>query len=76
MARHKDANWTVPENTTFEGAALTVLMDLRDELKAVNQRLGAIEDLARCPNVARGFIAMNKVRLHLEKHGANPKPTK
>lgn len=49
MARHKDANWTLPEDTSvsYDEAQLAVLMDIRDELKRLNTVL-------QCPN----FIAV------------------
>lgn len=77
--RQKNANWTVAADdghVVFDGAQLAVLMDIRDELQGIGGTLGRLEDLARCSNVARGFIAMNKVRLHLEKFGVKPKPKK
>lgn len=38
MARHKDANWTLPDTlTSHEQAQTAVLMDIRDELKALNR---------------------------------------
>ena len=39
MARHKDANWSLPDQPSTEGAILTVLMDIRDELKLANATL-------------------------------------
>lgn len=41
MARHKDTEWTLPnENPPSLGYAnLAVLMDIRDELKALNSKL-------------------------------------
>lgn len=78
--RKKDINWAVADDSgktaDWEQVQVAVLMDIRDELKQQNQRLGRIEDLARCVNVQRGFIAMNRLRLHIEKHGARPKPAK
>lgn len=49
MARHKDAQWSLPEGKveTWEQASVAVLMDIRDELKTLNA-------LLRCPN----FIAI------------------
>lgn len=40
MARRKDENWNLPEsNLCYDAAQLAVLMDIRDELKAINQVL-------------------------------------
>lgn len=48
--RHKDAHWNIRVNedgtTSFEAAQLTVLMDIRDELKLVNARLQCRETMA------------------------------
>lgn len=51
MARHKDATWSVGDQPPTEAAILCVLMDIRDELKAVRR-------LMECGNVQAGFIAM------------------
>jgi predicted component of type VI protein secretion system len=49
MARHKDANWSVVESPDTIGAQLTVLMDIRDELKALNAKLD-------CAGVRRAIL--------------------
>ena len=78
--RKKDANWRLtvnPDGTVPNlDAHLAVLMDIRDELKQQNRHLDALEGLARCPNVQRGFISMRQIILHLEKFGAKAKPKK
>jgi hypothetical protein len=38
--RHKDAQWNCGVEPTVDGAQLAVLMDIRDELKAINRVLG------------------------------------
>lgn len=59
MARHKDINWSVPEPYVENGRRVTgwdtikvsLLMDIRDELKALNAKLAchriprALDDL-------------------------------
>lgn len=76
--RKKDFDWRVDTNsngtTPTEHVKFALLMDLRDELKAFNRTLRNIENLARCPNVRGGFIAMRRLALHIEKHGTKPKP--
>lgn len=52
--RYKNANWNVGERPSLEGAQLTVLMDIRDELQAIRR-------LIECPNVAAGFRAMKNL---------------
>lgn len=40
MARHKDVDWNLPTNlASWEQAHITVLMDIRDELKQLNRTL-------------------------------------
>ena len=45
MARRENINWTLPESgpISYDGAALAVLMDLRDELRTIRRIL-------ECPN--------------------------
>ena len=41
MARHKDSNWALPDETnSYDQAHLAVLMDIRDELKRLNSLVG------------------------------------
>lgn len=41
MPRHKNAQWSFPDKlTTTEQAICVVLMDIRDELQAINDKLG------------------------------------
>jgi hypothetical protein len=44
--RHKDATWSLPENPSLDYAKLAVLMDIRDELKALNHVLHCVNFLA------------------------------
>ena len=39
MARYKDNQWNCGEPASYDGAQLAVLMDIRDELKALNRKL-------------------------------------
>ena len=51
MSRKKDVNWNLPEKAeTWEQVQVALLMDLRDELKRLNNLLG-------CPN----FIAVPEI---------------
>lgn len=55
MARHKDAEWNLPQQSpSYDCAQLGVLMDLRDELKEIKRSqmlqcdvAQAIKDLAK-----------------------------
>jgi hypothetical protein len=37
MARHKDVVWALPDEPSLEYAKLGLLMDIRDELQALNR---------------------------------------
>lgn len=75
MARHKDIGWNVPEQPqTWEQVQVSVLMDIRDELKRLNS-------LLQCPN----FVAvprklddikaeLRQVRLNTRKRKKAAKP--
>jgi hypothetical protein len=40
MARHKDADWVLPDRAQdWTQVGVAVLMDIRDELKALNSKL-------------------------------------
>ena len=54
MARHKDSNWNLDTPPGLTGAGVAVLMDIRDELKALNR-------VMQCSNVATGFRALAKI---------------
>ena len=47
MARHKDGNWNLGEKLmTWEEVQVSLLMDLRDELRDLNVKLSVLQ----CPN--------------------------
>jgi hypothetical protein len=56
--RHKNVRWTVHTNaegrTSYEGAQLAVLMDIRDELQTLNRLLGCANAVA-IPEILRGI---------------------
>lgn len=62
--RHKDANWNCgdPSTVTQEQARLAVLMDIRDELKALNR-------VMQCYNVRAGFGAMQRMDRRMQRSG-------
>lgn len=68
--RHANANWRLHINgdgtIPADHVKLALLMDLRDELRAQTSALQTIARAAQCPNVRRGFVAMHKLRKHLE----------
>lgn len=57
--RHKNRDWSDAPNS-WEKADLRVLMDIRDELQALNR-------LMQCTNVAVGFRALAKIAMRDEK---------
>lgn len=57
-------DWETPkEHFNWEHVAVEVLMDIRAELRAIRR-------LAECPNVQRGFIAMQKIEKNTRKKKA------
>jgi len=62
--RRKNVNWKVAEEDgsipSWERVSIAVLMDIRDELQALNARLGCIETL-RIPRYLRR-IASNTAK--------------
>lgn len=67
--RRKDVNWTAADKdgaTSMDGAQLAVLMDIRDELQTMNASVRNLLSLASCKNVRLGFVAMKKLRTHME----------
>jgi hypothetical protein len=60
--RRKDAQWLFPEsNWNIDNAILAVLMDLRDELKAINRVLGCANFL-RIPRTIDAIVENTKPR--------------
>ena len=55
MARYKDAKWNLPDNHVgYDHATLAVLMDIRDELKA-------IRSILNCPRIPAALDAMARI---------------
>ena len=76
MARHKDANWSLgpgtrqPDGTTAHPAddiKISLLMDLRDELKELNRTMHSLNNLLHCPNVLSGFRAIARIDKRVAK---------
>lgn len=64
MARHKDANWALPDKiTTWDEAIVSVLMDIRDELKELNSRTN--QNLIVHQNHVR---ELSRIDRRLQKH--------
>ena len=63
MARHLNANWKLPEKIeNWEQVRVAVLMDIRDELQALN-------DLLQCP----AFKAIPRTLEKIERNTKKPK---
>ena len=65
MPRFANVNWDLPKSntgspTTWEQVTIAVLMDIRDELKALNM-------VMQCSNVSAGFRALAKIARRDEK---------
>lgn len=54
MTRHKDACWDLPTPPGMGGAQIAVLMDIRDELKKLNDLLG-------CRNFINIPLSLNQI---------------
>jgi len=68
MARHRDSNWELDTPPSIPGAQLAVLMDIRDELKALNKLLGCQNFLA-IPHTLRSIDrTMVRAERRLAKH--------
>lgn len=67
MARHKDSNWNIPQEPSYEGARLAVLMDIRDELKAANRTLDSLATLGRCNRIQTMFRTVERLDRRLAK---------
>lgn len=59
MARHKDTNWDLLVQPSYDTAKLAILMDIRDELKLMNQRLQC-DETRRIPRYLRDIVANTK----------------
>jgi hypothetical protein len=59
MPRHKDAQWDLP-NSSVECCQLAVLMDIRDELKELNNKLA-------CFRVRRMLNTVQRIDKRLAK---------
>jgi hypothetical protein len=59
--RHKNVKWSVGEQPNMDGAQLTVLMDIRDELQTLNRILG-------CFRVRRMSDDINRIDRRIAKH--------
>lgn len=68
MARFKDWNGPLPVGKnggpeTWEMVQIAVMMDIRDELKALNR-------VMQCPNVIAGFRALTSINKRMGKFDA------
>jgi hypothetical protein len=59
--RRKDVHWCIEEPMSFEKATLAVLMDMRDELKAINRVLGC-SNFLRIPWTIDAIVENTKPR--------------
>lgn len=70
--RHRDGNWIIKPNSDghlhWDGVQVAVLMDIRDELKAINRKL----DCYRVPLALDALIELG-VKLRREKRAARKK---
>jgi hypothetical protein len=67
MARHKDTVWALPEgeSVTCESAQLAVLMDIRDELKALRA-------IFQCPNFLQVPWTLKNIETNTKRKKKRP----
>lgn len=67
MARHKNTDWNLPgpQLENWSQASVAVLMDIRDELQALNRIIG-------CPN----FIRIPQILDQISKNTTKPRKRK
>jgi hypothetical protein len=55
VARYRNADWNLPgpKVDTWEQAGLAVLMDIREELQALNRTLGCYRVIQMCEDVRK-----------------------
>lgn len=70
MARHRSAAWTLNDPVkTWDEVQVAVLMDIRDELQALNR-------VMQCSNVREGFISLQRIDRRMERNGMLLHPRK
>lgn len=67
--RYRNANWTVNQNPDTDGAQLCVLMDIRDELRFLNNLLG-------CSNFRGIPVVLKEIRKNTTKRKREAKTKK
>lgn len=67
MARHRDGDWDLPDDISWDKVPVAVLMDIRDELKTLNR-------LLRCPNFLGMPHALDKIERNTRKRPRKRKP--
>ena len=73
MARHKNAWWSLGENPTWEGVQVALLMDLRDELQALNAKFSELPCAVRTlTRIERQLKLQRRCPVHPRYTGARP----
>lgn len=72
MARHKNTDWNLSEQPSYDGAQLAVLMDIRDATHAVHDELKRLNQLLYCQN----FINIPRTLKTIDKRLAKKVPLK
>ncbi len=74
--RSKDVAWTIHRDAqgfvSHDDARLAVFMDLRDELKALNVKMGRLVDILNCQN----FLDIPHTLTRISRNTAKPKVKK
>lgn len=67
MARHKDIEWNLPNPINWDQVPISVLMDIRDELKRLN-------GLLNCHNFTRIPFVLDQIKRNTTKKKRARKP--
>ena len=73
MARHKDANWNLSDPIRWDQVPMALLMDIRDELRAVRNALDPLHRL-NCPDFLRIPRTLGAIKTNTTKAKRKPKP--
>lgn len=68
MARHKDTTWNLPDKPeTWEQVIVALLMDIRSELKVLNERTFVVSSAIGCVNFQRIPWTLKAIQANTKK---------
>ena len=72
MSRFKDREWNLPDQIQWAQVPVAVLMDIRDELRAVRRALDPLHRL-NCPDFLRIPRTLGAIKTNTTKAKRKPK---